>query len=149
MTATATLTVEQRDTLTEAALAARQLAYAPYSGYLVGSAVMAADGRVFTGCNVENASYPASICGERVAITKAVSEGARDFIAIAVATENGGAPCGICRQVMFEFAPGMAVYVLDEDGAMSEYLMADLLPDGFGPRDLPDTAKYHAHNENP
>lgn len=141
-------TTDQRENLAAAAMAARELAYAPYSGYMVGAAVMASDGQVFTGANVENAAYPASICAERVAITKAVSEGVREFVAIAIATQNAGAPCGICRQVMFEFAPGMTVYLLDEDDIQADYLVVDLLPHGFGPRDLPDTAKYHSHDEH-
>lgn len=122
--------------LAELARAAREQAYAPYSKYHVGAAVLTVDGDVFTGCNVENAVYPAAICAERVAITKAVSEGHRDFVAIAVATANAGSPCGICRQVMFEFAPDMDVYLVDDERIVAEYTMHDLLPDGFGPRDL-------------
>ena len=126
------------ETLVEAARSARTEAYAPYSKYRVGAALLTADGTVFSGCNVENAAYPASICAERVAITKAVSEGYRDFVAIAVATSNGGSPCGVCRQVMFEFAPEMAVILADETSIHEETTVRDLLPDGFGPSCLPD-----------
>jgi len=80
------------------AIEARQRAYAPYSNYQVGAAVLTSDGNILIGCNVENASYPATICAERVALTAAVAQGYQDFVAIAVATQNGGTPCGICRQ---------------------------------------------------
>ncbi len=130
-----------REQLILAARAARSNAYTPYSNYRVGAAVITADGTLFTGCNVENASYPASICAERVAITKAVSEGHRDFVAIAIATENGGAPCGICRQVMFEFVPEMRVFLVDEVNVTGDFILRELLPHGFGPDSLPDTAQ--------
>jgi cytidine deaminase len=133
-----TLVAVDTDALAQAARAARAEAYAPYSKYRVGAALLTAEGTVFTGCNVENAAYPASICAERVAITKAVSEGQREFVAIAIATSNGGSPCGICRQVMFEFAPEMAVILVDDAGIHEETTVNDLLPDGFGPSCLPD-----------
>ncbi len=126
-----------RQALVQAARTARTRAYAPYSGYMVGAALLASDGTIFTGCNVENAAYPATICAERVAMTKAVSEGQRTFIALAVATSNGGAPCGICRQVMNEFAPQMLVILVGENGMTDELTVADLLPQGFGPASLP------------
>src|SRR4051794_26036738 len=107
------LTAEE---LVERALQARQQAYAPYSRYLVGAALLAVDGMVIQGCNVENASYGATICAERVALTAAVAQGRREFIALAVATKNGGSPCGLCRQVMAELGPEMAVYITDEQG---------------------------------
>jgi cytidine deaminase len=131
-------TAIERDALVEAARRAREMAYAPYSEYKVGAAVLTGDGSVYTGCNVENASYPASICAERVAITKAISEGQRDFLAIAVITGNGGFPCGICRQVMFEFGPEMLVFIADTEGILAECTASDLLPDGFGPEHLLD-----------
>jgi len=124
------------DKLVEMALAVRKLAYAPYSNYAVGAALLTEDGEVFTGCNVENAVYPATCCAERVAIFKAVSEGHHRFQAIAVATENGGSPCGVCRQVMREFAPKMIVYIADTEGVLRETTVAKLLPDSFGPEDL-------------
>lgn len=118
------------------AQAARDQAYAAYSNYKVGAALLTEDGEIFTGCNIENAVYPATCCAERVAIFKAVSEGYHHFRAIAVATENGGSPCGVCRQVMREFAPKMTVYITDAEGAVRETTVAELLPDSFGPEDL-------------
>lgn len=132
------VTVIDRQALAEAAREARRLAYAPYSHYYVGAALLAADGTIFAGCNVENASYPACICAERVAISKAVSEGYQEFLAIAVATQNGGTPCGICRQVMNEFAPDMRVIVANKDDILADYSLSDLLPHGFGPENLLD-----------
>ena len=113
------------------ALAARQRAYAPYSHYFVGAAVLAEDGSVVVGCNVENASYPATICAERVALTSAVAQGKRKLKAIAVATRDGGSPCGICRQVMVELGPEMQVYITDEAGKFRTTTVRDLLPDSF------------------
>ena len=113
------------------ALSARQLAYAPYSNYQVGAAVMADDGAVVLGCNVENASYPAAICAERVALTAAIAQGKRNLVAIAVATRDGGSPCGICRQVMAELGPEMVVYISDEQGNYRTTTVRDLLPDSF------------------
>ena len=124
------------ETLVQEAARAREKAYAPYSHYHVGAAVITKDGRVFTGCNVENAVYPLGLCAERVAIFKAVSEGYRDFEAIAVVTSNGGSPCGSCRQVMHEFAPEMAVFIADEAGEVRHTTVAELLPDSFGADDL-------------
>jgi cytidine deaminase len=123
--------------LIQYALQARQQAYAPYSSYHVGAAVLCADGSVVTGCNVENASYGATICAERVALTAAVAQGKRDFIALAVATSNGGSPCGICRQVMAELGPQMAVYISDQTGNYRTTSVAELLPDSFDPSSLP------------
>jgi cytidine deaminase len=128
------LTDDKRRELVSAAQKAQQMAYAPYSNYLVGAALLAADGKIYTGCNVENAAYPSTICAERVAVTKAVSEGSRSFTAIAVVTANGGFPCGTCRQVMNEFAPDALVIVADAQGnVIEECSLRDLLPHGFGP----------------
>lgn len=124
------------EALIAAARRAREHAYAPYSGYAVGAAVRTRSGRVFTGCNVENASYGATVCAERVALWKAVSEGERDFEAIAVVTLNGGSPCGLCRQVMAEFAPDMRVIVADIHGNARVTTVHELLPDRFGPEDV-------------
>lgn len=129
-------TAIDREALVAAARGARDRAYAPYSGYRVGAALLAEDGTVFTGCNVENASYAACICAERVAISRAVAEGQRSFRAIAVVTSNGATPCGICRQVMNEFAPGMLVIIADMQQIIAEHTVAELLPDGFGPQHL-------------
>lgn len=119
------------DKLIASAAAARERAYAPYSGYKVGAALKGKSGRVYTGCNVENAAYGSSMCAERTAMFKAVSEGEREFEAIAVVTENGGSPCGACRQVMMEFAPGMTVIIADTQGQARVTTVRDLLPDEF------------------
>jgi len=113
------------------AIGARHLAYAPYSNYLVGAALLAEDGTVILGCNVENASYPATICAERVALTAAIAQGKRKFSAIAVATRDGGSPCGICRQVMAELGLEMDVYISDEKGNFRSTTVRALLPDSF------------------
>ena len=119
------------------AQAARERAYAPYSNFAVGAALLARDGRVFTGCNVENAAYPTSMCAERVAVFKAVSEGERKFTAIAVVTSNGGTPCGACRQVLAEFGLETLVLVADAAGNLKqEASLSELLPGAFGPGDL-------------
>lgn len=117
--------------LVQQALTARTRAYTPYSNYQVGAAVLTTDGEVVLGCNVENAAYPATICAERVALTAAVAQGKGRFSAIAVATRNGGSPCGVCRQVMMELGPDMAVYIADESGAYRTTTVQALLPDGF------------------
>jgi len=131
------LTNDQRDQLIHAAVQARQWAYAPYSQYPVGAALLTSSGRVYDGVNVENAAFPATICAERVAVFKAVSEGEREFLGVAVVTENGGAPCGTCRQVLSEFSPEMSVYLADKDGHLIlETTLSDLLPGAFGPKDL-------------
>ena len=122
--------------LFKAAEQAQKMAYAPYSRFAVGAALLAADGTIYTGCNVENASYGLGICAERNAIAHAVSCGAKQFTAVAVVTENGVTPCGACRQVLAEFAPGMTVYVADTRGNQRVYSLAELLPDAFGPGHL-------------
>jgi cytidine deaminase len=132
------LTDDKRNELIEAAGQVRQWAYAPYSHYAVGAAVLTASDRIYDGCNVENAAYPNGICAERVAVFKAVSEGERKFIAIAVVTDNGGTPCGACRQVMSEFGLDTLVLLADNQGRLiSEQPLSDLLPGAFGPQDLP------------
>ena len=132
-------TVIDEQALVQRAMQARTRAYAPYSHYTVGAAVLSDDGAVFDGCNIENATYPATVCAERVAIFKAVSEGHRQLTAIAVVTENGGSPCGICRQVMREFAPDLVVLIADGTGTYRRTTLAELLPDSFGPEDLLDS----------
>jgi cytidine deaminase len=113
-------------------------AYIPYSHYAVGAALRALDGTVYTGCNVENAAYPATICAERTALVKAVSEGRREFDLIVVVTSNGGSPCGTCRQMLFEFAPNLRVVMADLQGNVrAEQHLNDLLLMGFGPEHLP------------
>ena len=128
---------EQRAQLIEKAQQARQRAYAPYSNYRVGAALLTSSGDVFSGANVENAAYPTSMCAERVAIFKAVSEGQRQFQAIAVVTENGGSPCGSCRQVLAEFGLETLVLIADAQGrVVQEMIVEELLPGAFRPADL-------------
>lgn len=125
------------DSLIQQAIEASQNAYIPYSNYRVGAALRATDGTVFTGCNVENASYPATICAERTALVKAISEGARTFTHIVVVTVNGGAPCGVCRQMLYEFAPDLTVIIADATGNIHHTTpLSALLPHGFGPSKL-------------
>jgi cytidine deaminase len=130
------MTEWSREKLVAQAREARQRAYAPYSGYRVGAALLTKSGRIYTGCNVENAVYPLCTCAERVAVVKAVSEGEKEFEALAVATENGGAPCGSCRQTLREFGEDIVVLIADAAGAYRETTVAELLPDSFGANDL-------------
>ena len=108
-------------------------AYVPYSGYQVGAALLCADGTVYQGCNIENAAYGCTICAERTAIFKAVSEGHRDFVRIVIAgrSEDYCVPCGSCRQVMMEFAPEMEVICLNGRGQAKSFRLRELLPYGF------------------
>ncbi len=129
---------EVRQQLIEAASQARRWAYAPYSHYAVGAALLTESGKVYDGVNVENAAYPTTMCAERVAVFKAVSEGERRFAAIAVVTSNGGTPCGSCRQVLAEFGTDTLVVIADITGRiLQESTVADLLPGAFLPNDLP------------
>ena len=125
-----------REDLVAQAAQMREKAYAPYSGYRVGAALLAKSGRVYTGCNVENAVYPLVTCAERVAVVKAVSEGEREFVALAVSTSNGGAPCGSCRQTLREFGEDIVVLIADATGAYCETTVAELLPGSFSAADL-------------
>ncbi len=122
--------------LLEEARQARARAYAPYSNYRVGAALLGRSGRIYTGCNVENAAYPLSTCAERTAVVKAVSEGEREFVAIAVVTENGGAPCGACRQTLREFGEDLIILIGDGEGHYRETTLRQLLPDSFSAADL-------------
>jgi cytidine deaminase len=134
---TYSLTDADRRRLIEAAITVRQRAYVPYSHYRVGAALITPEGKLYTGCNVENASYGATICAERTAVVKAVSEGEQRFAAAAVITENGGSPCGICRQVLFESSPDMLILLVDAQGQIvHEGSLRDLLLLGFGPEKL-------------
>ena len=113
-----------------------QYSYVPYSGYCVGAALLGKDGKVYTGCNVENAAYGNTLCAERTALCKAVSEGAREFTAIAIAARGSAPfPCGACRQSLYEFAPDLRVLVTWDDN-VREANLSDLLPEGFGPSSL-------------
>jgi cytidine deaminase len=128
---------ELRKKLVEAAMHVRQWAYAPYSNYPVGAALLSASGKIYDGVNVESVAFPTTICAERVAIFKAVSEGEREFSAMAVVTRNGGAPCGACRQVMAEFGLDWIVLIANEQGEIiRETTLRELLPDAFTPQDL-------------
>lgn len=123
--------------LIHTAASVRQRAYIPYSHYAVSAAVLTDSGKIFTGVNIENAAYPSGICAERVAIFKAVSEGERQFSALAVVTDNGGSPCGACRQVMVEFNPGMTVLIANGAGELVlETTVDGLLPHAFRPEHL-------------
>lgn len=125
--------------LIEEASCVRGWAYAPYSKYKVGAALLAASGRIYSGVNVENAAFPDSICAERTAIFKAVTEGEREFTAIAVVTTNGGTPCGSCRQVLSEFGLDIQVIIANEKGVIvQETDVKGLLPGAFQPHDLPN-----------
>jgi cytidine deaminase len=131
------LTNEDRQVLIKLANEARKFAYAPYSKYPVGAALRTKTGRIYTGVNVENAAYPHTMCAERVAIFKAVSEGETEFEAIAVVTNNGGSPCGGCRQVMAEFGLDMIVLFADGDEKLKkEMTVSELLPEAFTPAHL-------------
>lgn len=122
--------------LISAASDVRTRAYARYSHFAVGAALLAGDGQVYTGCNVENASYGLAICAERNAVARAVAAGQRVFTVIAVVTENGITPCGACRQVLAEFNPQLLVIVADTAGNQRRYRLSELLPAAFGPDDL-------------
>jgi cytidine deaminase len=131
------LTDDLRNELVRQAQAARQRAYVPYSHYPVGAALLTAGGQIYKGANIENAAYPATICAERVAVFKAVSEGEREFVAVAVVTTNGGAPCGSCRQVLAEFGLETIVLIADKEGrVLKETTVNELLPGAFRPGDL-------------
>ena len=127
-----------RDELKAAAVAMLDRAYCPYSHFPVGAALECSDGTVFTGCNIENAAYGATICAERTAIAKAVSEGHRDFVRIVIAGRSRDfcVPCGTCRQVLREFAPDMEVICLNGAGEELCLTLEDLLPHSFGPEHL-------------
>jgi cytidine deaminase len=128
---------QEKQSLVELANEARRRAYAPYSNYKVGAALRTRSGRIFTGVNIENAAYPTSICAERTAVFKAVSEGETDFELIAVVTDNGGSPCGSCRQVLAEFGLETVVVIADGNGKIvTETTVGGLLPDAFQPRHL-------------
>ena len=132
-----TLENDMKEQLIERAVLARRWSYSPYSRYAVGAALLTRSGKIYDGVNIENAALPSTICAERVAVFKAVSEGEREFTAIAVVTENGGSPCGGCRQVLAEFGLETLVMLADAEGKRTgEYQLKDLLPDAFTPDKL-------------
>lgn len=131
-----TRTPDRDAALISLALEMREKAYAPYSNYAVGAAIRAASGYVYGGCNIENASYGLSNCAERTAVFSAVASGAKVIVEVAVVTEDGGSPCGACRQVLWEFAPKdgspLRVLMADKKGTLiRETTIAELLPDAF------------------
>ncbi len=133
------VTAETRDRLIAAACAARPNAYAPYSRFTVGAALLADDGRIYTGVNVENASYGLTVCAERNAVGTMAGAGGRRVLALAVCTANGVTPCGACRQVLSEFVDhegDAPVWIVDGEGKVRDTTIRKLLPDHFGPGHL-------------
>ena len=130
---TATTSPASFETLRAAAAAAMRQAYAPYSQFRVGAALLAADGTIYSGCNVENSSYPAGSCAERNALGAAINAGRREFVALAIVTEADTAtpPCGMCRQALVEFAPDLPVASYGAVGAPARWTLAALLPAPF------------------
>jgi cytidine deaminase len=134
---TMTLTMQEKQSLIDLANEARRRSYAPYSKYAVGAALRTKTGRLFTGVNIENAAYPLGVCAERTAIFKAVSEGEREFEVISVVNNNGGFPCGACRQVLAEFSLEAIVLIGNGKGELvAETTVNTLLPEAFLPKDL-------------
>ena len=128
------MTIPDKQSLLRAAMKAREFSYSPYSHFQVGAALLSTDGKVYTGCNVENSAYSPSLCAERCAVAKAVSEGARNFVAIAVVgPENSETtPCGVCRQVLYEFCDeSLIVLCGGTDTHYTECTLGDLLPKAF------------------
>ncbi len=130
------ITPERRAELIARAREARRRAYAPYSHFAVGAALLGKSGKTYEGVNVENASYPLTVCAERTAVFKAVSEGEREFEALAIVNASGGSPCGACRQVLSEFGLDILVIAADTHGNYVEKTVAEWLPGAFGSNDL-------------
>ncbi len=131
----------EADSITKLITTAREMrskAQAQYSGYRVGAAVLTGSGSIIGGCNVESASYGLTCCAERIALYNAISSGQNSFTALAVATENGGSPCGACRQVIWEICGNIPVYIVSGDDRMKPTSSAELLPDAFDGSKLPD-----------
>lgn len=131
--------------LIEKAIEAREFAYVPYSNFKVGAALLSKKGKVYTGCNIESASYTPTICAERTAITKAVSEGDREIEAIAIVgdLENFTYPCGVCRQVIREFGKDATLIIAKNRDEYKTYKLKDLLPYSFGPEDLQTNREWN------
>ncbi|MCB0006203.1 MAG: cytidine deaminase [Anaerolineales bacterium] len=130
------ISAAQREALIDAAMQTRERAYVPYSHYQVGAALLGGDGQIYTGVNVENASYGLTICAERTAVVSMVAAGQQRILAVAVATDNAGSPCGACRQVLVEFAGDVPVYLIDKERQVREFTTHELLPEHFGPDKL-------------
>lgn len=126
-----------KDSVVKEAMAMRKQAVAPYSNYTVGAAVLTKSGEIIGGCNVESSSYGLTCCAERIAIYNALSAGHKKFNALAVATANGGKPCGACRQVIWDICGDITIYIADGNGNLFETTSTDLLPDAFGEDMLP------------
>ena len=126
-----------KDSVIKEAIAMRMRAVAPYSNYTVGAAVLTESGEIIGGCNVESSSYGLTCCAERIAIYNALSAGHKKFTVLAVATDNGGKPCGACRQVIWDICGEIKIYTVDGEGNILETTSADLLPDAFGEDMLP------------
>ncbi|MCF7824192.1 MAG: cytidine deaminase [Candidatus Marinimicrobia bacterium] len=122
--------------LIDTALEARKGAYAKYSNFHVGAALETKAGRIYSGCNIENASYSLTMCAERTALFAAIAAGERDFVRLVVASKNGVSPCGACRQVIWELCGNIPILLVDESGETKETTSADLLPAAFGEQDL-------------
>ncbi len=134
--------MEIQKRMLESAAAARMNAYAPYSAYKVGAAVLDVHGNVWNGCNVENVSYGLSVCAERSAVSRMVGEGETRLTAVAVATADGGMPCGMCLQTLMEFAvdpSGVKIWTLSDSGEVKEHTLKELIPFGFAKSDLKRT----------
>lgn len=134
----------EKEQLMKQAIEARSNAYVPYSKFPVGAALLTADGKVYTGCNIENAGYSLTNCAERTAVFKAVSEGIKNFTALAVSADTPGpvSPCGACRQVLAEFCPpDMPVYLTNLKGDVQETTISELLPGAFSTEDLKYAAR--------
>lgn len=129
-----------RDALVAEALGARNKAIAPYSHYQVGAALLTAKGDIVTAGNIETSTYGLTLCAERVAMFAALSGGHREFQAIAIATKNGGTPCGACRQVLWEFAGDIPVHLVDTENRVETKKLSDLLPQPFDNSKLSDTS---------
>lgn len=125
------------DEMKEIAMKAQERSYSPYSNYKVSAAVLTGSGKIFSGANIENASYSPSCCAERVAVFKAVSEGYKDIKAVVIVVGDGASPCGVCRQVMYEFNPEAFIICANRQGNIyNEYKLNEILPYGFGPEKL-------------
>jgi len=129
---------DQQNTLIQAAIDVRAKAYAKYSNFQVGAALLCGNGQIFSACNVENVSYGLTICAERAAVFAAIAAGQRRFVQLAVATAGGATPCGACRQVLYEFAPDLPILLIDvnEPAAIKQATLRDLLPGAFNETNL-------------